>query len=77
MTFVSDVVSLAKARAAKQLRDLPAPRHPALRWLAGGVYDVAHRRGEDDTAVCGAAGELTLALPEVPLCPQCYPAASR
>lgn len=50
-----------------------APRHPALRWLAGDAWYIAHRRTADGTA-CGAEGELVLATRGVPLCDECYPA---
>jgi hypothetical protein len=51
-----------------------AVHHPSLRWVAGEVYWVAHRRDPDaGLTVCGESGPLTLAPPGVPLCPDCYP----
>lgn len=67
---VIDLESARRERAPEH----PAPNHPALRWIAGGAYWVAHRR-EDGRPVCGAPGELVLASPSVPLCTDCYPHA--
>lgn len=68
------------ARRAGVTRDRRADearaRHPILRWVAGDVFYVAHRRGDQDAA-CGAAGELTLAPPGVPLCVECWPLGER
>lgn len=47
-------------------------RHPSLRWVAGDVYYLAHRK-TGQAAACGAEGQLVLAPPGVPLCPTCYP----
>lgn len=49
-----------------------AARHPALRWVAGEAFYIAHRR-VDGAAACGAEGDLMLATPGVPLCSECYP----
>jgi hypothetical protein len=52
-------------------------QHPALRWVAGRTYYVAHRRDPvAGAAACGATGELVLAPPGVPLCRDCYPVAA-
>lgn len=77
-TVMGDVVDLADRRAAQQAAraaDLRASRHPALRFVVGDAYWVAHRRdpSERRTTACGAAGDLTLAPPGVPLCASCYP----
>lgn len=76
MSDVGDVVSLAAARArhAGVEPEHRAPMHPALRWVAGAAYWVAHRRSTAGGAACGAAGPLVLAPPGVPLCRHCYPA---
>jgi hypothetical protein len=70
------LIELGTARAEREQRarviEERASRHPALRWLAGDVFYIAHRR-TDQGAACGAEGELTLALPGVPLCDKCYP----
>lgn len=74
---MNNVVDLAEAQAARRERRLPAldlPDHPALRWVAGRVFYVAHRK-IDGAASCGAAGDLVLAPPGVPLCVECYPRA--
>lgn len=72
------VVPLAGARERRAARDrarvISAARHPALRWVAGDTYWVAHRRDQSGGgAWCGMPGALTLAPPGVPLCPDCYP----
>lgn len=70
---VSNVVDLAEARD----RRVPAPvvpaglDHPALRYVAGRAFYIAHRR-EEGKAACGAKGALVLAPPGVPLCVDCY-----
>lgn len=79
---MGDIVSLSGhldrrrdrlAAAAEQ-----STRHPALRWVAGEAYWIAHRRHPElKAAVCGADGALTLAPPGVPLCPDCYPKSAR
>lgn len=70
------VIELRPARPAKGTPEAhPAPMHPALRWIAGGAYWVAHRRS-DGRPVCGAPGDLILASPDVPLCTDCYPQAA-
>ena len=54
-----------------------APTHPALRWVAGDAYYLAHRRDRTrQEAACGAQGSLILAPPGVPLCESCYPQAA-
>lgn len=71
---MGDLVDLANARAerARVYEDL-AVMHPALRWVAGSAWWVAHRRTLAGSTACGAAGSLILAPPGVPLCPDCYP----
>lgn len=49
-----------------------AAMHPALRWVAGEVFYIAHRRTPDGAAACGIDGALTLAPPGVPLCSDCF-----
>lgn len=49
-----------------------AAMHPSLRWVAGEVFYIAHRRSVEGDAACGADGKLTLAPPGVPLCADCY-----
>lgn len=76
---MGDVVSLAAARTRRDSdAELAghAPMHPALRWVAGDVYYLAHRRSGAGGAACGAAGALILAPPGVPLCGRCYPAVA-
>lgn len=52
----------------------PAVAHPSLRWLAGDVYWLAHRRNLDTRRPeCGATGDLVLATVAVPLCGSCFP----
>lgn len=67
------VARVERTRAAAEL----AAMHPALRWVAGETYWMAHRRTEHGGAACGAAGSLMLASPGVPLCRECFPAAAR
>lgn len=79
---MAEVTSLDDARAARARRAQAAadaaPSHPALRWVAGTTWWVAHRRDRKaGSAACGAAGDLILAPPGVPLCEDCYPAAAR
>ena len=63
-----------RIRAARRAALLAVPDHPALRWLAGDTWWLAHRRDPDaGGAGCGAPGELTLATRAVPLCLDCYP----
>lgn len=73
MGSVTELGPLREERDARaSLIQERAARHPALRWLAGDVWYIAHRRTEDGTA-CGAEGELVLATRGVPLCDECYP----
>ncbi len=76
---MGEVVSLAAARArrghATPGPDTLAPQHPSLRWIAGDVWYLAHRRTRHGGAACGMPGGLILAPPGVPLCTDCYPAA--
>jgi hypothetical protein len=79
---VGDVVNLTGRREARSARLSAAAEraelHPALRWVAGTAYWVAHRRHpEQGTAACGAGGDLVLAPPGVPLCELCYPGSAR
>ncbi len=78
---MSDIVSIDRGASLRQererRRDIARSDHPALRWVAGDVFYIAHRRGDDDTAVCGAPGSLILAPPAVPRCVECYPLAAR
>lgn len=71
------VVDLTTRRAQRD-RDREAARaaHPALRWVAGATFYIAHRKHEG-AAACGAPGDLVLAPPGVPLCVTCYPPAER
>jgi hypothetical protein len=66
------------ARRVERDRDRDAARraHPALRWVAGTAFYIAHRKA-DGAAACGARGDLMLATPGVPLCVECYPLAER
>lgn len=70
------VTELGQHREKRQARALrieeQAVRHPALRWVAGDAFYIAHRRTASGTA-CGAEGDLVLAPPGVPLCSKCYP----
>lgn len=71
------MVDLTTRRAERERdRDAARAAHPALRWVAGATFYIAHRKG-DAGAACGAAGDLTLAPPGVPLCVTCYPPAER
>lgn len=71
------VTGLADYRADRENRRAEiaerAAMHPALRWCAGEVFWLAHRRSQDGYAACDAPGELTMANPGVPLCADCYP----
>jgi hypothetical protein len=72
---VAEVISLSEERDRRRggAGTGRAVTHPALRWVAGDAYYVAHRRALDEAvAVCGADGALILAPPGVPLCPACY-----
>jgi hypothetical protein len=70
------VIALDQHRADKQSRAQEAAdrgsRHPALRWVAGETFYIAHRK-DGSGAACGADGDLMLAPPGVPLCSVCYP----
>lgn len=73
MGTVTELGPLREQREARALRiEEHAMRHPALRWVAGDVFYIAHRRTDDGTA-CGAEGDLVLSPPGVPLCSECYP----
>jgi len=50
--------------------------HPALRWVAGAAFYVAHRK-DGSGAACGAQGSLMLAPPGVPACVKCFPLDER
>jgi hypothetical protein len=73
------VVPLSRVRAERQARARIAAergsRHPALRWIAGDAFYIAHRKDEYGRPACGARGPLVLAPPGVPPCAVCYPAA--
>lgn len=77
---MGNVVSMARERAERQARARVAAErgslHPALRWIAGEAFWIAHRKAPDGTAACGASGSLVLAPPGVPTCRDCYPAAA-
>lgn len=72
---MGEVIQLGQARDAKwRERAAASAQHPALRWVAGATYWLAHRRDHDTgTAHCGAPGALVLAPPGVPQCTDCYP----
>ena len=73
MGTITELGPLRAEREARSRRIAEhAPRHPALRWVAGDVFYIAHRR-DDSGAACGAVGDLVLAPPGVPLCDECYP----
>lgn len=61
---------------AEARRERERAMHPALRWVAGRAFYIAHRK-TDGVAACGARGDLTLAPPGVPRCVECYPLADR
>jgi hypothetical protein len=72
--MVANVVSLAAERAKRVLNRVAGPpNHPALRWL--GADGLAHRRGDNDMAVCGATalvgGTGGVALPGTLRCAVC------
>lgn len=73
MGTITELGPLRAEREARS-RDIAerASMHPALRWVAGEVFYIAHRRADGGTA-CGAPGALVLAPPGVPLCEDCYP----
>lgn len=58
------------------MREADCAQHPALRWCAGRVFYVAHRKA-DGAAACGASGDLILAPPGVPQCVECFPLPER
>lgn len=68
-----EVVSIAERRDRRTERDRARAAHPALRWVAGRTFYIAHAK-VDGHAACGADGDLVLAPPGVPLCVACYPA---
>lgn len=71
--MAGDVVDLAQHKREKIMA---ASQHPALRWVAGSAFYVAHRK-DGPHAACGAQGDLTLAPPGVPACTECFPLAER
>jgi hypothetical protein len=76
---MGDIVSLTARRACHGGAVAAverAPTHPALRWVVGDVWYLAHRRGRSGGAACGMPGGLILAPPGVPLCSSCYPAVA-
>lgn len=75
---MDDPIDLDARRAAKRADDVVVEYgdHPALRWVAGSVFYVAHRK-DGPGAACGADGSLVLAPPGVPLCVTCYPLSER
>lgn len=74
MGTVHDLTRYRTRRLAQtRSRLLRQSLHPSLRWVAGDVFYIAHRRDRRGGAACGAAGDLTLAPPGVPLCGACYP----
>lgn len=72
------LIGLDEIRAERRTRAKQAAergsRHPALRWVAGDTWYLAHRK-LDGVAACGAAGDLILAPRGTPLCEVCYPRA--
>lgn len=74
--MAEQVVDLAARRADKRDRVIVVSDHPALRWVAGAAFYVAHRK-DGCGAACGARGDLTLAPPGVPRCVECFPLAER
>lgn len=71
------MTNLGDRRAVMDQRaDEARSRHPVLRWVAGDVFYVAHRKA-DQEAACGADGPLMLAPPGVPLCVTCWPLDER
>lgn len=74
------LIGLDNFRADRQTRLAEAAEHaslhPALRWIAGQTFWIAHRRDVEGAAACGSDGDLTLAPPGVPLCADCYPRAA-
>lgn len=77
---MGNVIHLARQRAQREARVRVAAErgslHPALRWIAGTAFYIAHRKDADGVAACGAEGDLMLAPPGVPLCSRCYPPAA-
>lgn len=74
---MSRIVNLADAAERRdQRREEMRAAHPSLRWVAGEVFYVAHRKHEG-SAACGADGSLTLAPPGVPRCVECWPIEHR
>lgn len=70
---MGQVLALEDAEAR---RERERAMHPALRWVAGHVFYVAHRKA-DGRAACGARGDLVLAPPGVPRCVACFPMDTR
>jgi len=67
------ISSLAEHRARRRAERIPAnSTHPALRWVAGDKWYLAHRRGRDGNVLCGTDGDLILAPPGTPACPDCF-----
>lgn len=75
------VTDLDAARAQRDLAravEVARSGHPSLRWIAGDVWFLAHRRDVDTgMAACGASGELMRAAATVPLCGRCYSRGER
>lgn len=74
--MAEQVVDLAARRAERRDREIATSEHPALRWVAGAAFYVAHRK-DGPEAACGARGDLTLAPPGVPRCIECFPLDER
>lgn len=74
--MAEQVVDLAARRADKRDRAIAVSDHPALRWVAGAAFYVAHRK-DGRVSACGARGDLTLAPPGVPRCIECFPLDER
>ena len=73
---MGDLIALTDERDRRRALEHARAAHPALRWVAGRAFYVAHRK-TDGKAACGANGDLVLAPPGVPLCVECYPLADR
>jgi hypothetical protein len=76
MGTVVDLEQWREKRPSSRAREFAqaVPDHPALRWVAGEQWWLAHRRDPDSSvAVCQVPGELVLATAGVLPCPVCYP----